>query len=782
MGTADAQPNVQFLSSKARYWQHHGRPDLATKAWEQVLLEDPRDVTALAQLSILAKENADEAKAKHYLEQIKSIAPASPDIAQVETILRQNPQFQHLVAEAAAQDQRGDYDAAVRLYRQAIGPGDPPPDLASGYFFALSKTAGGKEKAIRELQSLAKGHPAIPQYDLVLGQLLTYTPATRQKGVEILSRLALGQTALATQARISWRHALTWEGANPGAIPLIRSYIAHFPDPALTAQLSKAEAAATAIARGKEQAARGAITAREAAARRLVVAQEQAGYAALHHGKLTIAEQIFQKLLASNPNNPHYLEALADICMAQQHFPEAIALAQQALAVAPADRHQPILALIQQAKLFATLQLANKAATGHHVSLAIHYFQKALEQNPDNLAALEGLAGEYESIKNYDQAINVYHRALGVAPSKASLWVGMLGALHSACQDTQALQFAENAPASLLIRLQKNPVWWANLGEVYAGLKNGVEAQSALGQAVRLSKRFDPNVQIQLAWVLYNNGEYDRLQDVLQRLMAVPLSPEQNAQVGDIVVLDGERRATDALKTGDETRARTILDGLAARYPNNISLRQAFANLQIQTAWRLYKSGNDLALYHILIALRKNPQLDPVQRHQVDEIFRYAADREAGASLKADDYQSAAAIYRNMMRLFPDQAHYRRQLANVYLAAGQPKDALLLFRQVGPGDSAASYAAAIGAAWGSGDLEQAEQWVNQGLKRWPEDINLLKLSAQIADARGERLQALTEYQKTLRILDREIPNAAVSVPAQETSPQTLPPFAGADHG
>ncbi|WP_312283740.1 tetratricopeptide repeat protein, partial [Candidatus Igneacidithiobacillus taiwanensis] len=540
---ANAQTNVQFLSTKAQYWQHHGRPDLATKTWEQVLLEDPRNITALAQLAILAKENGNKEKAKRYLEQIESIAPASPEIAQVKTILRQNPKFQHLVQEAAVQDQLGNYDAAVQLYRQAIGPGDPPPDLASGYFFALSKTAGGKEKAIRELESLVRNHPS-PQYDLVLGQLLTYTPATRQQGVEILSRLALGRTALATQARIAWRDALTWEGASPDAIPLLRSYLANFPDPALSTQLRKAEAAATAM--------------QKQAAHRLLAAQVQAGYTALHQGKLTVAAQIFQNLLASHPNNPQYLEALADTRLAQRNFPEALALAQQALAVAPADQRSSITALIQQARLFAILQLANKAAAGHHSSLAIHYFQKALEQNPDNLAALEGLAGEYESIKNYDQAITVYHRALGIAPSKASLWVGMLGALQGAGQDTQALQFAQSAPASLLIRLQKNPVWWANLGEVYARLRNGVAAQQALEQAVRRSKGADPNVEIQLAWVLFHNGDDDRLQDVLQRLRAVSLSPAQNAQVEDLVVLDGERRATEALKTGNETRARTI--------------------------------------------------------------------------------------------------------------------------------------------------------------------------------------------------------------------------------
>jgi tetratricopeptide (TPR) repeat protein len=61
-------------------------------------------------------------------------------------------------------------------------------------------------------------------------------------------------------------------------------------------------------------------------------------------------------------------------------------------------------------------------------------YQKALEQDPNNLPALQSLAHLYVAIKDHDRANATYQRALKAYPKDASLWFE-LGVYQTKCRE-----------------------------------------------------------------------------------------------------------------------------------------------------------------------------------------------------------------------------------------------------------------------------------------------------------------------------------------------------------
>lgn len=764
-----ADNNIQFLQQKAMYWQNHGRSDLAVNAWKQLLLVDPNNIDALAALATIYNQSGQKQKALDYLDRLKSVAPQSPDVARI-AAMRENPQYGQLLQRASAFLDSNAYTEAVSTYNQALQGRPVPPNLAAGYFNALAKIPGGRTRAISMLQELVKTHPQDQEYVLVLGQILSYAPDARTQGINLLAHLAEGHGALHEQARQSWHQALVWEGTAPAAVPLLRAYLQRYPDATLEAQLQKAEAAAIAVRR---EAIQRAIDAQQAG----LLARERAGYTALHAGRLKEAEKIFTALLRTHPQNWHYLGALADIHLAAHQFPDAIKAYQQEEAIAPVDQRPVITQKIQVAQSYATLQLASHSANSGEYDMAIHYYHRVLKESPNNSAALEGLAGAYAAQRKYSEAIVSYRKAIVSEPNNTSLWIGLIGALHSAGYDDLALEGAHSIPAVIRSAVEKEAGYWATIGGVYAGLKEYGQARAAFEKAMRVGAGNSPALRLQLAWAIYNSGDYGALQRILDQLKGQQLTADQQEQLKKLTVLDAMQNANAAVKSNDYRRAQAILRTLGTQYPGDPDILHAFANIRLLEAWQLYRDHDDQQLYDLLIGLRAKAGLTSSQQQQLQEIFRYGADREAGKLVSEKHYRAAADIYRNMIRLFPDIPHYTRQLANAYLSAGQPKDAYRLFRDVGPGHTPGSYAEAASAAFAAHTLDQAWQWAQKGLSFWPDNPVLLKLSAQIAEARGNPVSALAYYQALLRQMPGGARRPAAISPAI-TVAEPMPPFAG----
>src|ERR1700733_982138 len=289
-----------LLLNKARVLEGRGRMDLAALAWQQVLMADPNQEDALANLARYAKQNGKADEAKAYLNRLHKVNPSNPAIAEIQNmkvIGEQRPRLDEAGRLAASQQ----YEQAMKIYREVFGEDPPAGGWALAYYETEAATPGGWETATAGLQNLARKYPEDQAYRLALGRLYTYRPQTRDQGIQLLESI-VANSALANRARQAWRQALVWEGAHPASAAFYRSFLARYPDPELQKMLSEMKApAAPESAESKGDLLRGG--------------EEKLGYAALNGNRLAEAEGHFQTALKESPKSVGALSGLGFVSM-----------------------------------------------------------------------------------------------------------------------------------------------------------------------------------------------------------------------------------------------------------------------------------------------------------------------------------------------------------------------------------------------------------------------------------------------------------------------------------
>src|ERR1700678_1233184 len=123
--------------------------------------------------------------------------------------------------------------------------------------------------------------------------------------------------------------------------------------------------------------------------------------------------------------------------------------------------------------------------------------------------------------------------------------------------------------------------------------------------------------------------------------------------------------------------------------------------------------------------------LTPEQRRTVQTIWTNWAVRRANQSAAAGNTQRALAILNAAAHSFPDNPTVIKALANGYARAGQPNEAVLIYKaQNMSSASAADYEAAVGAALAANDGKDAETWLRFALRAYPSDPQVLILAAK----------------------------------------------------
>ncbi len=235
------QSTTQSLLEKAQGLEERGRLDLAVQVWQQILLSEPRNTEALGNLARASKLGGDTKLATSYLERLNAINPNDPNIARVESAEPSQNQKAKL-QQAAKLSDAGKYAEAMAIYRQAFGTHPPAGDWAVAYYETESATVSGRPHAIEGLRALVEKYPSDARYQVSLGRVLTYNPATREEGRKYLSKFPKDP-----KAEQGMRQSLLWDAANPEAAPQIRAYLATHQDPQLAAvfQMSQPEGASS---------------------------------------------------------------------------------------------------------------------------------------------------------------------------------------------------------------------------------------------------------------------------------------------------------------------------------------------------------------------------------------------------------------------------------------------------------------------------------------------------------------------------------------------------------
>jgi cellulose synthase operon protein C len=657
-GFQGGQSATRLLLEKARDLEAHGRLDLSVQTWQQVLLTEPRNTEALGNLARACKLEGDANLANSYLEQLRAISPNDPSIVRVEQV--EPPQSQKAKLQQAAKlSDSGKYAAAMAIYRQVFGSHPPAGDWAVAYYETESATEGGRPQAIEGLRALVEKYPSDPRYQISLGRVLTYNPATREEGRRYLEKFPQNP-----QAAQGFRQSLLWDAANPEVAPQIRAYLATHQDAQLAAvfqmtqapQKAGANTAASAPAQATAQSTPAAAPAAVppvaptstpvvtkpataesgAAADGYAVhargtAAEVAAYQALNANRIDEAETRFKAILAVDLNNPKALAGMGYVRMQQGNFLGAISFLEQAKRGDPEDKG--VLAALDASRFWFIMGEGQNALNSNDLTTAEKRYRAALDLRPTNVEALDGLGGTLLKARQPVPAIPLFERAVAAQPASVDGWRGLFLAQSQSGNASLALATVKRIPPAPLADLMKDPLFLQALASTYSAVGRGEEAQATLEAALNNvrpdAKSLKADLQSQLAGLLSSANHLEQAAAVYKQLVA--------DDPGNIAAWQGLVRVQHAM--GRDPEALQTLEGMPAA---------SYAAAMRDTAF-------DITVASIFATQNK---LDAAQ-----DLLQKAVTEQTNAGQKP-----SAAI--------------QMQLAGIYAGRGNPQLAYPIYQQV----------------------------------------------------------------------------------------------------
>ena len=789
---------MQALVDQGKYWQAHGRGDLAEQAWEKVLRIDPKQPDALFGMGMVMADRKDGGGAQQYLERLRQVAPDYPRIDELGRRLGQTSARDQTVNDARRLAQMGKSASAVEQYQRALGGKPATPELRLEYYQALSATPNGWDEARKGLEDLARENPDDPRYALAYAQHLTYRDATRRDGIARLEQLA-GDSKVGPQARASWRQALLWLAARPSDQATYDAYLKLVPDdPAVKARYeSMVKQNQEARARVQENVANDV--------RGRTIAE---GFAALDRNDLTTARARFSSVLASSPNDGDALGGMGIVELKQEHFGQARNYLERASRAGNPNRWREALT---SATYWTYTSEAIGAQSNGEFAKAKSLFERAIALNPSDVTA-QVMLGE-ALLANHDPqgAEQAYRMVLRRQADNPDAIRGLVGALAAQGRGDEALQFAnqltaeQQAKAGGLDRLR---------GTAAAAQAREAEARGDLGRARSLfedalvSNPDDPWLRLDLARIYVRQGAVGTARSMMDGLLAThpgmvdalyasALLAEQTKDWSNgLQMLDripaaqrttamaelqhrlwlGQQvdLASQMAKRGQTQQALAMLrnaEPVALATPSLIGelaggyvtagdpgralwlVQDAMAaspgdpGLQLQYAGILLASHQDALLGDVMRRLATMP-LTPEQRTDFDNLNLAIVVRRADTVRASGDLAAAYDVIAPWLAAMPDNPDLQAALARLYSSAGDPANALKAYRVAlaRRPDDLGLQTAAIYAATGAKDWHFAEHTAKTALDQTPDDPDLLAAVGRMYRAQG-KLSLSAQYLK-----------------------------------
>lgn len=571
----DAQVAVNLLTQKAQALEARDRDDLATQVWRQILAADPSDVNALSHLARNAQQNGHTIEAKAYLDRLHALSPAA-SVDSVDQTPQLSPRATARLQDAARLALEHHPYEALQIYREVFGDNAPPARWAVAYYETLAATSAGMSAAIAGLKDMVTKYPTVPEYRCSLGKLLTYTPATREAGVELLAQVS-GSSRAIIEARAAWRQALLWEKENAAFAPSVQLYLARHPDPELAADTQGMR---------EHSADHPAISAAQLASDRKL----QSGYTALKVGNLASAEQDFE---AASHADARSEAGLGFVAMKKHDFESAVTHLTAAASQpgAPAN----VRAALQQATFWQTMQRAAKAQRAGNTSAAIQLYEAAVRQMPENTDAVMALGGTLLANQQPVEAVSYLTKATHLDPSSSNAWIQLAKAMLSSGDARGALQVTASAPAHVASELSANAEFSVTQASAYQTLGNTTKARD-------------------LYRTILASGTSTLSPDVLTEVAAVALQLHQQADAIAFAIKAIDLHASGSgaqevlfsalVSSNQMSEARRVLNNMPAEQRSMASQHIGFA----QSLASLREANGDLAgALALLEPLRPEP-------------------------------------------------------------------------------------------------------------------------------------------------------------------------------
>lgn len=814
--TAAASDPLQALIDQGKYWQAHGRGDLAEQAWQKVLRIDPKQPDALFGMGMVMADRKDGGGAEQYLEKLRQTAPDYPGIDELGRRLGQTSPRDQTVNDARRLAQMGKSASAVEQYQKALGGKPATPELRLEYYQALSATPNGWDEARKGLEDLARDNPDDPRYALAYAQHLTYRDATRRDGIARLEQLA-GDGKVGPQARASWRQALLWLAARPSDQPLYDAYLKLVPDdPAVKARYESMV----------KQDQEGRLRATENAANDARGRTVGEGFAALDRDDLVTARARFASVLAASPNDGDALGGMGIVELKQEHFEAARNYLERASRAGNPARWRQALT---SASYWTYTSEAIGAQSNGDFEKAKSLYERAIALNPSDVTAQVMLGEALLANRDPQGAEQAYRMVLRRQADNPDAIRGLVGALAAQGRGDEALQFAnqltaeQQAKAGGLDRLR---------GTAEAAQAREAEARGDLGQARSLfedalvSNPDDPWLRLDLARIYVRQGATGTARsmmdgllathpDMVDALYASALLAEQTKdwsnglQLLDRVPVAQRNAAMTELqhrlwlgqqvdlasqmaKRGQSQQALAVLHNaepvalatpsligeLAGGYvaagdpgralwlvQNAMSAAPGDAGLQLQYAGILLASHQDALLGDVMRRLA-TMQLTPEQHTDFENLNLAIVVRQADKVRASGDLASAYAVIAPWLAAMPDNPDLQAALARMYASAGDPANALKCYRiaLTRRPDDLGLQTAGIYAATAARDWRFAEQTATTALNATPDDPDLLAAVGRMYRAEG-KLSLASQYLKRSLVASTTPPGARVATAA-----------------
>jgi len=562
------------------------------------------------------------------------------------------------------------------------------------------------------------------------------------------------------------------------------------------------------------------------------------GQTALSAGDLTGAEKEYGVALKLRPDSAEAINGLGGTLVKAQQPSAAIPLFERVVQADPASVEAWRGLLLAQV---AASNASSALATDRRVPAAVHAQLAAEPEYLRGLAAAYSAAGrdadaqrtlqaalrlaypaDAKSTKvdteiqladallatnRWQQASTLYSQVLATDHANTAAWQGLVRVEHAQGHDEQALLSVESMPPASYAAAMRDAAFEVTVASVYQAQKKFDVAEDLLEKAIaqQSSTGQKPSVdmQLQLASLYAARSNTKQAMPIYQQILDADPT-RADAWAGLIRSLHAEGNDKEALAEAQKipTATRSELDNnasflqtLASVYVATGQSRQAAATLNrverlyaaqhaappaeldIQNAWLLYNSMEDVSLYRQLMALGGRSDLTAEQSRTVEAIWSNWAVRRSNQLTATGNSRYALAVLNAAARAFPDNPAVLKTLANGYAQAGEPEKAVAIYKaQNMASASLTDYQVAVSAALSAGD-KIAETWLHSAQTAFPNDAQILLLSARYEQSRGNTTRAIDDYRASLKAMPPPDPSrelaALLRLPAP-TVPSHLP--------
>jgi len=623
----------------------------------------------------------------------------------LEEILKQVPDYVPatlVLAEIAAAEKKYDESAGWLDKVQALDPDDFDAMLFQGQ---LDLTRGDADKAVTDMERMARVYPQVPRVHFQLGAAYRAANDPVKAAASLHRALELSPNfveAILMLAEIQ----ISSGNASPALIAL--EQLRQQQPQLLQAQLLLADAYRL---QGRINDALAIYDSLE----KMLPKNEQVpllrGAALLQQNDKAAARQAFERVLELAPGQPTALEQLVDLDLSEKQF----AAAMQRLSGEVQKAPQRVDLQIMMAKVYLAQGKRDQAEAT---------LRKASALDPTNQGAYLLLAQLYSDTNQKDKALAELDAAMAKNPKNIPAL--MLAAnIYSASKDYKD---AATAYEKLLKLDPKYSPALNNLAYIYSEYLGDLDRALELAQRARDLLPFDPSAADTLGWVWFKKGSYANALGLLQESGAkLPAESEVQFHLG-----------MASYMTGDEVAARAALQQAlqsGAVFSGRDECQRCLSIIDLKPA------SADAAARALLEKRVVEKPDDPVALVRLAAIYQRDGNTE-----------KAIATYEALLQALPKNLPAMIQLTRLYAATDTKK----AYDMAKDANKLAPYNPEVSALLGrlafrSGDYQFAASLLQQTSQAQPNDPQLMFDYAQAAYGIGKISDAQSALQNALAL-------------------------------